>query len=419
MRIELPEIFWHGNRERIMSLDFGSKLELVTAGADLAGGIYLRLWDLALVPELRISHLEDLAGTHERSVNVVRFSPCRNFIASGSDDACVVIWEKKKKPVFSKEYYEVGWGSKKVLRGHLREIHDLCWNHSGRHIASASLDGSVIIYDIDRGKVNQRLEGSKPVHGVAWSGSYLATMSTDRSLRIYEQGKKGFYIKHCIKEHENVKLFQDEVSSSAYFRRCAFSNDGSFLLTSAGVARNVPAVHCFFYENYQYPSVSYPVSITNSLVKAQGIKKSAIPATALSVRFCPIVFKIQKSEVFKGLECKFVWAVACKDAVIVYSSDEVKPITAVTNPHYSSITDVSWYEDQVLAISSIDGYISFMIFEPGELGERLEVFTESSTQYMEVDDKNDSNPPAEVPQIPVIISSGGKKRIVPQLISDT
>jgi chromatin assembly factor 1 subunit B len=140
MKIELPEIFWHGDRERIMSLDFSPSSLLVTAGADLSTNIYIRLWQVSFSPEFRIQHMDDLAGTHERSVNVVRFSPCRGLIASGSDDCCVVIWEKKKKPVFGEDRFELGWGSKKVLRGHLREVHDLAWSPSGKSLASGGLD---------------------------------------------------------------------------------------------------------------------------------------------------------------------------------------------------------------------------------------------------------------------------------------
>ena len=391
MKIELPEIFWLGNRERIMSIDFGENFELITGGANLSEGIFLRLWEISLTPTLKITHLDDLAGTHERSVNVVRFSLCKNFIASGSDDTCVVVWEKKKKPIFGEDRFEVGWGSKRVLRGHLREIHDLCWNNTGKYIASGSLDGSVIIFDVEKAKVFQRLEGNRPVHGVAWANNYLATLSVDRSLRIYEQGKKGFYIKHCIKEYESVKLFQDEVSSSAYFRKLAFSPNGLFLLTSAGIANKLPAVHCFLYQNYQYPSVSYPVNFTNN-------------ASALAVKFCPVMFKPQKNEVFKGLEVRMVWAVASKDCVILYNSDETTPIAAITNPHYSSITDICWYNENLLAVCSIDGYVSFIVFA-----------NESSTQDMEIDPESE---PLVHSSPEVVIPNNGRKRIVPELIND-
>lgn len=370
MKLELPEIYWHGNRERIMSLDFNKNFELVTAGADLTGGVYLRLWEVSLSPVFKVMHLEDLAGTHERSVNVVRFSPCNRFIASGSDDTCIVVWEKKYKPVFGQDKYEIGWGSKRVLRGHLREIHDLCWNDKADCIASGSLDGQVIIFDVEKAKIVQRLEGNKPVHGVAWSNSYLASMSTDRCLRLYEEGKKGFYIKHCIKEHDSIKLFQDQTSSSAYFRRLAFSPESNFLLASSGIAKGVPCVHCFG-EDFSCPKVSYPVHLTPY-------------ASALSVKFCPVVFVSKGSAVYKNIKNKLVWAVACKDSVILYNSDEIQPVGAIINPHYSSITDITWYKDQALAISSIDGYVSFIIFSSQELGEKLYEI-ESSRAEMDVD----------------------------------
>lgn len=403
MKVELPEIFWHGNRERIMSIDFSSNFIMITGGADLAGGVYMRLWELLCTTEIKIQHLEDLAGTHERSVNVVRFSPCQKFIASGSDDTCIVVWEKKKKPVFGEERFEVGWGSTRVLRGHLREIHDLAWSSNSKYIASGSVDGSVIIFDVEKAKLLQRLESNKPVHGVAWTDTFIAAMSTDRCLRIYEQGKKGFYIKHCIKEHDSQKLFQDETSSSAYFRRLAFSPNGTFLLASAGVCKGLPVVHSFFYQHFQYPSVTYPVNFSNI-------------SAALAVRFCPIAFKSNGSAVYKNLGKKFVWAVACKDCVIIYNSDENLPVGAVTNPHFSSISDISWHCHLLLAVCSIDGYVSFIRFEEGELGETIEVEKGETTQDMDIDNEIASEESEKSEKAEIAVVSVGKKRIVPEII---
>lgn len=403
MKFDLPQIFWHGNRERIMSIDFGAKLELVTAGTDLASSMFLRLWQVQIWPDLKIDHIEDL-GTHERSVNIVRFSPCKQMIASGSDDTCIIIWEKKKKPVFGEDKYELGWGAKKILRGHSREVHDLCWNSNSHFLLSGSLDGSLIIFDIEKGKCMQRLENSKPIHGVAWFNNWCASLSTDRSLRIYEKGKKGFYIKHCIKEYEGQKLFQDEVSSSAYFRKLDFSPDGRFLITSAGIIKQQPCVHLFLYENFAYPSVSFPVNLTNN-------------ATALAVRFCPVVFKSGEKKLFRDYGVRTVWAVACKDSVLLFNSDQDSPIAALANPHYSSITDVAWYEDKLLAICSTDGYVSFLTFSEGELGERTEC--EKTDQDMELDPVYEPESIKPAPQKQPPEESSGKRRICPQIVNDS
>ena len=377
MKFQLPQIFWHGNRERIMSVDFGPDLQLISAGTDLYSSVYLRLWQVRLSPELKVDHIEDLAGTHERGVNIVRYSPCHSFIASGSDDACVLTWEKKKKPVFGEDSYVLGWGAKKVLRGHSREVHDLAWSPNSKFLASGSLDGSVIVFNVETGRVLNRFEGSKPIHGVAWCGKFIVSMSTDRCLRMYEQGKKGFYIRSCIKEYENAKLFQDEASSSAFFRKLEFSPDGLFLVTTAGCISGTPCIHLFLYEHFNYPSLSFPVTVTEK-------------PTALAIRFCPVVFKLTKESIFQGVRVKTVWAVACKDSVILFNSEMDKPFAAISNPHYSSITDLAWYQDLALAISSTDGYVSFVLFKEGELGERTVIEERDSSKDMEIDiEKND------------------------------
>ena len=45
MRIEIPQIFWHGNRDRIMSIDFYPNTNyLVTSGAESENKMYVKLW---------------------------------------------------------------------------------------------------------------------------------------------------------------------------------------------------------------------------------------------------------------------------------------------------------------------------------------------------------------------------------------
>ena len=44
-------------------------------------------------------HQYDLQGGHTSTVNVVRFSPDGNHLASGSDDQMVIIWQLKMTPI--------------------------------------------------------------------------------------------------------------------------------------------------------------------------------------------------------------------------------------------------------------------------------------------------------------------------------
>ena len=50
MRIEIPQIFWHGNRDRIMSIDFYPNTNfLVTSGAESENKMYVKLWRIEYI----------------------------------------------------------------------------------------------------------------------------------------------------------------------------------------------------------------------------------------------------------------------------------------------------------------------------------------------------------------------------------
>jgi WD40 repeat protein len=134
-----------------MSLHFHKDM-LVTCGADMAEAEWIRLWRITLSP-FEVNFVENVGSNHERTVNVVRFSPSGRYIATGSDDSCVIISEKKMRPVFGEDSEEESWGSKRVLRGHVREVSDLCWGEGDKMIASAGMDGSVIVFNAETGKV--------------------------------------------------------------------------------------------------------------------------------------------------------------------------------------------------------------------------------------------------------------------------
>ena len=63
-----------------------------------------------------------------------------------------------------------------------------------------------------------------------------------------------------------------------------------------------------------------------------------------------------------------IFAIGTNDSVFIYGTDSIQPRYAITNIHYQSITDLAWNGDKMLAISSSDGYISFVVFEENELG---------------------------------------------------
>jgi len=76
---------------------------------------------------------------HTDVVNVVAWSPNGNYIASGSADNTLRVWE-------------VASGNQMAIyRGHTGAINSIVWSPDSQHIASGSTDKTVQILDVPTG----------------------------------------------------------------------------------------------------------------------------------------------------------------------------------------------------------------------------------------------------------------------------
>ena len=67
-----------------------------------------------------------------------------------------------------------------------------------------------------------------------------------------------------------------------------------------------------------------------------------------------------------------IFAVATSSAILIYSTEQQKPIYGLGNYHYAAMTDLSWRGEKILAAASSDGFCSFVVFKENELGEVYE-----------------------------------------------
>ena len=108
----------------------------------------------------KIEYRYDLQSGHTKTINVARFSPNGQFLASGSDDHMVIIWTLKSTVVeFGKTEEAIQWGHPRQLRGHVGDVMDLCWSKqvngptdASCYLASCSLDGTAILWNIGQNK---------------------------------------------------------------------------------------------------------------------------------------------------------------------------------------------------------------------------------------------------------------------------
>lgn len=391
MKVITCEIAWH-NKEPVYSLDFQQKADgrihrLATAGVDTT----VRLWRVETGPDGKavVEFLSNLAR-HTKAVNVVRFCPNNELLASGGDDAAILLWklndskEPEQGPAFQEEddsqLNKESWTVVKTLRGHIEDVYDICWTRDGNSMVSGSVDNTAIMWDVTKGQKLCIFNDHKSyVQGVTWDplGQYVATMSCDRVMRVYSthSRKKAYCVSKMTSgsagegEVKQYRMFHDD-SMRSFFRRLTFTPDGSFLLAPAGcveAGENVTnTTYVFSRKTLKRPIAHLPC-----------------PSKAtLAVRCCPVYFELRIGKGEDGAEqplpntfqlpYRMVFAVASEDSIFLYDTQQTLPFGFVSNIHYHTLSDLTWSGDgSFLAVSSTDGYCSFLSFSPGELGTPL------------------------------------------------
>ncbi|CAH1799444.1 unnamed protein product [Owenia fusiformis] len=396
MKLVTPEISWHG-RDPIYSIDFqylkGNMRRMATCGTDKN----IMMWNIVEDKEGKPTP-EFLATLtrHNRAVNVVRFSPDGELLASGGDDSYIMLWKLNDtlvpvNNIFQEEEAENKeiWSTFKVLRGHLEDVYDLSWSKDSRYILSGSVDNSAILWDAKKGQsLKMFTEHKSFVQGVAFDPlqKYLATLSSDRSLRVFSTTSKACLAntsKISVPNAQNAdgetkpksfKMYHDDTMKS-FFRRLTWTPDGQLLITPAGCIesgdKTVNATYVFVRGQFSKPGLYLPVP-----------QKATI-----AVKCCPILFELNKklrpdvdpddeklkewekySTIF-SLPYRMVFAVATEDSVLLYDTQQSIPVGYISNIHYHQLSDLTWSQDgRLLAVSSTDGYVSMVHFNENELG---------------------------------------------------
>eukprot|EP00948_MAST-09A_sp_MAST-9A-sp1_P003099 g3099.t1 len=220
MRVLTPEMAWHGRdggkNDPILSVTFHPTLPtvLATGGGDNEVKIWRMNRNLVFksssskkiakkkgktanaksltntAKQLPFRFVTSLQG-HMSTVNVVRFSPSGNLLASAGDDASLLIWSKG----YREERIDWSWSkvqSEKDLQCKILkdrgDIYDLQWSRDSTLLIAGSVNNEATVWDIRKGTIRQLLKGhTNFVQGVAWDPymQFAATQSADKTIRVY------------------------------------------------------------------------------------------------------------------------------------------------------------------------------------------------------------------------------------------
>ncbi len=141
---------------------------------------------------------------HSGQVNSVSYSPKGRFLASGSDDHTVKIWEVERSYVF--------WTTPRdrllrTLYGHTDAINSVSYAPNGKQVASGSDDKTIKIWEVESGRLLKTLHGhTDDVNSVKFSpdSKTLASGSSDKTVKIWEAAS-GRLLKTLRGHNEGVK----------------------------------------------------------------------------------------------------------------------------------------------------------------------------------------------------------------------
>ncbi|PSS08882.1 hypothetical protein PHLCEN_2v3449 [Hermanssonia centrifuga] len=280
MRVRTLEIRWHDSKP-ISTCDFqpvpfkkarptqdknfvGQSYKLATGGEDN----HVRLWLVHpnIMPQSvlegagaetttpRPSRVEYLAtlSRHSAAVNVVRFSPNGELIASAGDDGMIIIWAPTASPHATTygsdlspediQYEKEHWKPRTTFRCTTMQVYDLAWSPTGEYIIAGSTDNCARIFAASEGKcVHEIAEHNHYVQGVAWDplNEYIATQSSDRSMHVYSISfKSGSLEVHAVGKNTRMPHRHSRTPSRpSLFRRESTASEAESIGASASEHR--------------------------------------------------------------------------------------------------------------------------------------------------------------------------------------
>ncbi|KAG8894286.1 HIR complex subunit [Tulasnella sp. 408] len=290
---------------------------------------------------------------HSGPVLCVRWSSSGKWLASGSDDAIVMIWDLDPAGagrVWGSDDANVeGWKALKRLPGHDSDVTDLAWSPKDRFLASVGLDNKVIIwcgYTLEPLRKLDLHQGF--VKGVCWDpvGEFLATQSDDKSVKVWRTTDWGL-------EATITKPFEDSPGST-FFRRLSWSPDGAHITASNAMNNN----------GYVFVAAVIARNEWTSDICLVGHENTVEVAS-----YNPHIFlRDPKGDVQSANICSVVALGADDLSVSIWQTKSPRPLIVARDCFESQIFDLSWSKDGLTLYGcSADGSLGVFDFDPAEL----------------------------------------------------
>ncbi|KAJ7597532.1 histone transcription regulator 1 [Mycena floridula] len=290
---------------------------------------------------------------HTGPVLTVRWAHSGRWLASGSDDTIVMVWDldpNARGRVWGSDEVNVeGWKPLKRLPGHGSDVTDVAWSPGDRYLASVGLDSQVMVwcgYTLERLHKLDQHQGF--VKGVCWDpvGEFLATQSDDKSVKIWRTTD-------WTLEAEVTKPFEDSPGST-FFRRLSWSPDGAHI-TASNATNN---------KGFVFIAAVITRNTWTSEISLVGHENTVEVAA-----YNPHIFlRNVNAPVTTSNICSVVALGADDRSISIWQTKSARPLIVAKEVFERHIMDLSWSWDGLsLYAASSDGTLAVFSFQAEEL----------------------------------------------------
>lgn len=343
---------------------------------------------------------------HTGAVTTVKFSPSGRFLATGSDDRVVLIWEKdeeftQRPKAFGETEAELEhWTVRKRLVAHDNDIQGIAWAPDSSILITVGLDRAIVVWNGSNFEKIKRFDvHNSHVKGVVFdpANKYFATASDDRSVLIFRYHKTTASNDMTFSIELSVtKPFKGSPLTS-YFRRLSWSPDGQHIAVPN--ATNGPVTSVAIINRGDWNSDislighSSPCEVASFSPRLYDFLQSQ--KQDQQQRDKPDGKKNKKPKL-----CSVVATAGQDRALAIWKTSTTRPVLVANDICFKTISDMAWSPDgRTLFLSSLDGTITVLFFEENELGPEIPLEQNDSYLYRYGGDRENMVFPESVEQL--------------------
>jgi len=161
---------------------------------------------------------DEISHVSDAKVSTIAWSPDGSCLAVAFRDGMIQVWDASSGELLQ-TYAGHSGSDSKTSHNRDNRVNEVAWLADGRHLALASDDGKVRVWDVADGTLQRTCSGpSHKVSAVAWSpdGSRLASVSYENMVWVWQAASRGALLLMCSGPFASLQTISCGLSAVAW-----------------------------------------------------------------------------------------------------------------------------------------------------------------------------------------------------------